>query len=156
MGRNITYSARVSNARAIALHVVLPLVLGVLIYVAWRRDAVLLVGWLPASSVAALRNGLGAWALPRLLLSSGADAGWGWAFGAAIALVWRGRRGRARTFWFLAAGAVAAWAELGQIWQLPPGTFDIVDLVAIVGAYALGACVVTRSGPRPSRAEALS
>jgi hypothetical protein len=135
----------VKTARTIAWQVVLPLVVGVVIYVAWRREEVLLVSWLPTSTVQAARSGLGGWAVPRLILASGADAAWGWAFGAALALVWRGRKTRARTFWLVAGGAVAAYAEIGQLWGLPPGTFDIVDLVAIVGAYALAAFVVLRS-----------
>lgn len=132
-------------SRAIALQVLLPLVVGVLIYVAWRREEVLVVSWLPASTVRAARSGLGGWGVPRLILASGADAAWGWAFGAAIGLVWRGRRTRARTFWLVLGGAAAAYAELGQLWGLPPGTFDIVDLAAIVGAYALAAFLVLRS-----------
>jgi hypothetical protein len=135
----------VKTARTIAWQVLLPLVIGVVIYVAWRREEVLLVSWLPAATVHAARSGLGGWAVPRLILASGADAAWGWAFGAALAVVWRGRKSRARTFWLVAGGAVAAYAEIGQLWGLPPGTFDIVDLIAIVGAYALAAFLVLRS-----------
>lgn len=131
--------------RTIVLQVVLPLVIGVVIYVAWRKDPVLLVSWLPDATVRAARSGLGGWAVPRLVLASGADAAWGWAFGAALALVWRGRKTRARTFWLVTGGAVAAYAEVGQLWGLPPGTFDTVDLIAIVGAYALAAFLVLRS-----------
>lgn len=47
-------------------------------------------------------------------------------------------------------GVVAAYAEIGQLWQLPPGTFDIVDLIAIVGAYALATFIVLRSGKSAS------
>lgn len=150
------YQLYVRTARTVAWQVVLPLVIGALIYVAWRREEVLLVSWLPASTVHAARRGLGGWAVPRLILASGADAAWGWSFGAALALVWRGRESRARTFWLVVGGAVAAYAEIGQLWGLPPGTFDIVDLIAIVGAYALAAFIVLRTGasretaPRPT------
>lgn len=144
MGRAVKANA-VFLPRAIVIQVLLPLIVGVLIYVAWRKDSVLLVSWLPESTVHAARSGLGGWAVPRLILASGADAAWGWAFGASMALVWRGSKARARTFWLLTGGAVAAYAEIGQLWNLPPGTFDIVDLIAIVGAYALAAFIVLRS-----------
>jgi hypothetical protein len=141
----------VKTARTIAWQVMLPLLIGVVIYVAWRREEVLVVSWLPARTVQAARSGLGGWAVPRLILASGADAAWGWAFGAALALVWRGRKSHARTFWLVGGGAVAAYAEIGQLWGLPPGTFDVVDLIAIVGAYALAAWLVLRSARHDPR-----
>jgi hypothetical protein len=130
--------------RAIALHVVLPLILGALIYVAWRSDRVELVTWLPSSTVAAARDGARSFSLPRIVLGSAPDAAWGWSFGAALALVWRDRPGKRRRAWLVVGACVAAYAEVGQLWGLPPGTFDVIDLLSIVGAYALAAFVILR------------
>lgn len=133
----------------VALHVVLPLVLGVLVYVAWRTTDVELVTWLPEASVRALRGSIGRLPLPAAVLGSAPDAAWGWAFGAALALVWRGRPLRAKRWWLGGGAIVAAYAEIGQLWGVPPGSFDVIDLAAIVVGYALGAALASRSGNEP-------
>lgn len=130
----------------VVVHVVLPLVLGVLVYVAWRTTDVELVTWLPDAIVRALRGSIGRIPLPRVVLGSAPDAAWGWSFGAALALVWRGRPLRAKRAWLAAGALVAAWAEIGQLWGVPPGRFDVFDLVAIVAGYAAAVVVVSRGG----------
>lgn len=132
-----------SNVGSVLVHVVLPLVIGALIYVAWRADEARLVTWLPRGLVHGLSHSLGAIPLPRLVIESGSDAAWGWSFGAAIALVWRDRPTRSRWVWLILGGVVAAYAEIGQLWQYPPGTFDIVDLLAIVIAYVVSASLIS-------------
>jgi hypothetical protein len=129
---------RVTLQRVLLL-VAAPLVLGALVYVAWRPTDVVLVGWLPAVIVHALRTTLGSWHLPRVIVESAPDLAWAWAFGAALALVWRARPWRAKAPWVAVGLIVAASAEIGQLWGVPPGTFDVMDLAAIVVGYALGA-----------------
>lgn len=132
----------------VVLHVVLPLVLGVLVYVAWRTTDVQLVTWLPDALVRALRGSLGRIPLPDFVRGSAPDAAWGWSFGAALALVWRGRPLRAKARWLAGGALVAAYAEVGQLWGLPPGRFDVIDLFAIVLGFAIGAAIASRSGRR--------
>ena len=129
----------------VSLHVLAPLLLGVVVYVAWRTTDVLLVGWLPIAIVHALRTTLGALPLPRVVAGSAPDLAWAWAFGAALALVWRGRTWRVKAPWLAVGLLVAAGAEVGQLWGVPAGTFDVVDLVAIVVGYVLGAVVASAS-----------
>lgn len=129
----------------LAFHVVLPLVLGVAVYVAWRTTDVVLVTWLPNAVVHALRATIGAVPLPRVVVASAPDLAWAWAFGSTLALVWRGRPARLKAPWLAAGALVAAFAEIGQRWGVPPGTFDIVDLLAILAGYALGATVASRA-----------
>jgi len=140
--------------RRVLLLVGLPLGVGAGIYVVWRAEEVRLVTWLPVGVVRAMRGSLGAIPLPSIVVASGSDAAWGFAFGAALGLVWQGRLAEPRARLWLAAGAaIAASAEIGQLWGLPPGTFDVVDLIAITLGYALGACAsakVRRARRRPS------
>ena len=128
----------------VLFHVLVPLLLGVVVYVAWRTTDAVLVGWLPMAAVHALRTTLGALHLPRVVVESAPDLAWAWAFGAALALIWRTRPWRVKAPWLAIGLAVAASAEIGQVWGVPPGTFDITDLVAIVVGYALGATVASR------------
>src|SRR5262249_40613907 len=128
--------------------VVVPLLVGALVYVAWRTTDVRLVTWLPSSLVLTLRTSIGKLPLPGFLLGSAPDLAWGWAFGAAMGLVWRDRPlAKAKASWLGAASLVAAWAEVGQLWQLPPGRFDPIDLASIVLGYAIGAFLTSRPTP---------
>lgn len=136
-------AVRVRLQRVLLL-IVVPLVLGAGVYVAWRPADVVLVGWLPATVVRALQATLGAWHPPRVVVDSAPDLAWAWAFGAALALVWRARPWRAKAPWLAAGLVVAAFAEIGQLWGVPPGTFDVIDLAAIVVGYALGATAASR------------
>lgn len=137
--------APVTAARRAALHVVLPLAAGVLAYVLFRRSDIRLFGWLSAAGldnvVADLRV-LGKAIRPHVpvtLRGSFADGAWAYAFGAALALVWRGRATRARYAWLLAGFAVTVVIEAGQGLRVVPGVFDAADFVAMVAGYVLGA-----------------
>ena len=132
------------------LHVALPLLVGVVVYVAWRSTEVTLVGWLPSSVVAALRGLASRVPLPAVVVGTAPDLAWGWSFGAAMGIVWKGRPlARNKLAWLGGGALVAAYAEIGQLWQLPPGRFDVVDLFAIVLGYAVGAAITSRpTSPR--------
>ena len=128
-----------------AAHVVVPLVLGVLVYVGWRSTEVTLVGWVPSSIVTALRGFAAHVPLPSIVVGTAPDVAWGWSFGAMMGIVWNGRPWSRRKIGWLCAGAlVAAYAEIGQLWQLPPGRFDVVDLLGIVVGYAIGVALGSR------------
>ena len=130
---------------------VVPLVVGVLVYVAWRSTDVRLVGWFPESMVLAMRAFASHVPLPSVVLGSGPDLAWGWSFGAAMGIVWQGRPlSRKKLGWLLAGAAVASYAEIGQLWQLPPGRFDPIDLASIVLGYAIGVLLTSRSTSRKS------
>lgn len=131
--------------RALLLHAIVPLVIGVLLYAGWRASEVRLVGWLPKAVVGALRAVASSVPLPTIVIGSGPDLAWGWAFGATLALVWRGRPLRKKAAWLAAGCAVAAYAEIGQLWGVPPGVFDAIDLAAIVVGYLAGAFVASQT-----------
>ena len=137
------------KVRALAVHAIAPLLVGVLLYVGWRASEVRLVAWFPKAVVDALRAVASSVPLPTFVVGSGPDLAWGWAFGATLALVWRERPLREKAAWLAAGCAVAAYAEIGQLWGVPPGVFDVVDLVAIVVGYFAGAFVASlRKAPR--------
>jgi hypothetical protein len=130
-----------------ALHVVLPLVIGLALYMAWRSKEVHVVGFMTRLAPRGARavQGAGASRVPALLMGSLPDALWAWAFGATMALVWHGAPWREKRAWLGAGALVALFAEVGQAVHVVPGTYDVADLVAIAAGYVLGAVLASRS-----------
>lgn len=133
------------RARAALLHVVAPLAAGVLLYLALRAPDIRLFAWMRALSldpaVAAIRA-LAAPVRPHTpgwLAGSAPDGAWAYAFGAALGLMWRGaERRRGARAWLAAGAAITAFLEIGQAAGVVPGVFDPLDLVFMLGGYALG------------------
>ncbi len=135
-----------SHVLAVALHVVLPLALGTLVYAAYRDRDIHVVSWLAQTgAVDAARGTVGRAPLPRLVIGALPDLAWGWAFGAALVLVWRGKALREGMPWLALGALVALGSEIGQAFGVVPGTFDPIDLVAIAAGYAAGAAVARRT-----------
>jgi hypothetical protein len=86
--------------------------------------------------------------LPRVLRFHFADAAWGWALGASLALVWANEPSARRTGWFVAGALLAVAAELAQRVGVLPGTFDPIDLCVSILSYVTAWCLVSRS-PAP-------
>ena len=134
----------------------LPLVIGVVAYVAWRAAPVRVVTWLPSVAVSLVRGTIGRVPLPRFVAGSLPDAAWGWAFGAALAIVWRGRGWREKAPWLAAGAALAIGVEIGQAAGVVPGTFDWIDLVSIAIGYGLGAISAGQRSRKTSATQPLA
>ena len=92
-------------------------------------------------ATARLRATVGPWlhGAPAWLRDSGPDAAWSFALACALQLIAGSTRSTARaTRWHLAGVALAVGYELGQGAGVVRGTFDPLDLLAIVAGYALG------------------
>lgn len=149
-------AAAARTAAAALARVVAPLALGGAFYLALRAPDIRLFAWARALGLGGAVEILRAWAAPLRLhvpafaLGSLPDAAWAWAFGAALALVW----GRLSA-WTLAGAAATAALELGQAAHVVPGTFDPVDLAAMLAGYLAGAACGARgltASLAPSRA----
>jgi hypothetical protein len=141
------------------LHAALPLILGGLVYVLFRRRELVLFEWLSflhldevvraaRDLVAPVRGALPSWVLFNL-----PDALWGWALGGFMGCVWREGSPRARAVWIGLGAAMVAAFELLQAPGVLPGTFDWVDLAVSCVAYASGVAVTTRAEKRGRRDE---
>jgi hypothetical protein len=136
------------------LHVVGPLAAGVLFYLALRPRDIVLFAWMQhvglQSAVDALRHAAAPLRplVPHVLGGSLPDGAWGYAFGAALGAVWRGARGTPKLAWLALGLAITAFLELGQAVGIVPGVFDVADLLAMVGGFALGAWLRGRRGAR--------
>jgi hypothetical protein len=140
-----------SKLKPVALHVVLPLTIGVVAYAAWRSEDVRIVAWLARvvpGAVHTARTGGAAVDVPHAVAGSLPDLAWAWAFGAMLAIVWRGRAWREKAPWIAGGGVVALFCEVGQAWGIVPGTFDPLDLLAITVGYAGGVAISARERAR--------
>jgi hypothetical protein len=124
-----------TKGRIALVHIASPLLAGVASYVIWRA-------WLPFfGRHAAL------WPTsPGPLRAHFADAMWGWALGAFVALMWLDEKRAHRVVWVVVAAAVAAGLELFQGMCLGWGAFDRGDLVVQPFAVIASAVVVTWLG----------
>jgi len=130
----------------VALHVVLPLAIGVLCYAAWRSKDIQVVAWMSRIAPRGVdaMQGAASSRVPSVILGSLPDAAWAWAFGASLMIVWHGRPWREKAAWLGGGATLAIAAELGQAFHVVPGTFDVADLVAIAAGFVLGAALAGR------------
>ena len=139
-------SAAPGNARFVALHVVLPIVVGATIYVLWRSTELRIFTWLslgglaaPTAYLRALVAPLGA-ILPDWFLYSLPDGLWVYAVISFMALVWRDDTRRRRALWLAAGPLLGVGWEMAQLIGMAPGTFDPADLFwyAVATGAAMG------------------
>lgn len=134
------------TALAVFLEVVLPIVVGGIIYLGLRAESLLMFQWAEALHIVpmvdALRDSLGPLrkTLPEFVLYSLPDGLWGYSMGMAQALIWQ--KAPNKWSWILVGGvpALAFFGEIGQAVDIVPGTFCWNDLT--VTAVAVLACLL--------------
>ena len=116
--------------------VLLPIVIGGLIYLLFRTDSLLMFSWAAQLSLLDLiEQGRAAAApllphVPSVVLFSVPDGVWVFSATAFFARLWHDGPLWMRVGWIGIAPAMAIGGELGQIVGLVPGTFDVLDLLA--------------------------
>ena len=146
----------VAGVGALVLHVVLPVAIGGIVYVGWRTRGLLLWDWAAEAGLddafGGLRDGLfAAWpAPPEWVRFSLPDALWVYALTWGVARLQRASSPRVRALWLAVPALLGPGAELLQLVGLP-GTFDALDLILCLFAFALGAALGL-SAPRSARA----
>jgi len=113
---------------------IVTLLIGGLIYVAFRTDSLLMFKWFSALSLDNVINELRLTtmklspSLPNWFLYSLPDGLWIFSYVALIMTIWRNQINRISIFWILIIPVLAIGSEVGQFYYLVPGTFDFVDL----------------------------
>ena len=128
----------------LALHILLPVLAGGLIYICWRDPELLMFRWFGAVGLGTLVNDLRAAvagsqpSLPRWFLYCLPDGLWVYALTAFMARVWSGTRSSVLAIAWISLGVViGAGSELGQLAGIVPGAFDRIDLFFSVFAAVL-------------------
>jgi hypothetical protein len=144
----------------LAVHVVLPILLGGLIYLCWRDPDLLMFKWFrglrlePTILQLRLVTASVRPALPFWFVYSLPDGLWVYALTSFMAHIWTGSRLSFLKIFCLSAGPVlGAGSELGQGARLVPGSFDWTDFVFYITAAAIAFFVAHWSNPKRSTNE---
>ncbi len=121
-----------------SFHVLLPLLVGGLIYACWRDYTLPMFRWFELVGVGPVVHQLRITTtplqagLPYWVEYSLPDAMWVYALTAFMAIVWKGTNFRVRAIWISAGLLLGAGSELGQLAGYVPGSFDASDLFLCV------------------------
>jgi len=132
--------------RSFATHVVLPVSVGAVVYLAFRdRDLLVFrlataLGWTQA--VDTLRNAATNLRPSGFLLFSLPDALWVYGATSWMLLIWRTSSAVFSVPWIYAGAALALGGEVGQAAGVVPGTFDVADIAACVGAAVISLLIL--------------
>lgn len=127
----------------VLIHVVLPLLIGGLIYIFWRVDHLFMFRWFDMLGLTPIIESMRAVAMPARpfvpdwILFSLPDGTWVYACVAFFGRLWREGPRWAQVLWIGMGPAMAIGGELGQIPGWVPGTFDWVDFVCYVVATVI-------------------
>ena len=119
----------------------LTLLIGGVIYLAFRTDSLLMFKWFSAASIDTpieLIRGMTLTAknsLPDWFLFSLPDGLWIFSYTSLVLLIWRNKINRENFFWIAIIPILIILSELGQLFNIVPGTFDLIDVLL----YSLGA-----------------
>ena len=132
-------SYKMRKSTFLTIHIILPLLIGLIIYALFRNGDLKIYEWLEAIGYKASFdfNLLGsrlATHIPNWLKFSLSDGIWIYVFTSSIFLIWSHK---VNTFWLITPLVIGIGLELSQLYKFIPGTFDYVDLLFLVSAYVL-------------------
>jgi hypothetical protein len=135
------------NFKITTIHVILPLLIGGLIYISFRSISLRMCNWFEVigindftswirCSMNPLKNNIPSWTYFSL-----PDGLWVYSFSSALIILW-GNQYKKGKYWLLIPLLFGAIIELAQGIKLFPGTFDIIDFVFCLLASYLSIIIV--------------
>ena len=130
-------------------YIVIPLLIGMAIYVCFRGNDLVVYSWFPIlkgiSNVFYIQDGLSF--IPKsvreFVIYSLPDGLWLYSFTCFMIIIWDKSQSKLKYVWMSFAVMIALTHEIGQGLGLVVGTFDLKDLTVYVFA-ALAAVIVTK------------
>ena len=122
---------------------IITLLIGGLIYVLFRTSSLLMFSWYKYFGLEGILNGLRkstipfAKNIPEWILFSLPDGLWIFSYVCLILLIWKNSVSFKNIFWLLIIPILAIGSELGQLFGLIIGTFDLTDLLLYILGIAL-------------------
>lgn len=125
------------------------LVLGGMLYLSFRSDTLVMFSWLDKINLLEPISELRLITLPFLdnlpnwFLYSLPDGLWLFSYLCVLLVIWDNRISKQNIQWFLLVPLLAMFSEIGQIFGIVPGTFDIIDLLFYFGGAVLPVLIYT-------------
>ena len=116
-------------------HVILPLLLGGLIYVSFRDSGLHMFSWFKSLGIESIIFCLRNWTLhyqenlPDWIIYSLPDGLWTYSLATFMIFNWGKKLRKSNVIWFFIGPAIAIFFEIAQSFGLLKGTFDINDLI---------------------------
>ena len=129
----------------------LTLLLGGLVYISFRQDTLKMFSWFDRVNLSGVISELRLYTLPltdhlpNWFLYSLPDGLWLFSYLSVLLVVWDNTISKQNIHWLLLVPAVAVFSEIGQLFGVVPGTFDIFDLTFYLGGTVLPILIFTNS-----------
>lgn len=125
------------------VNVILALFVGATIYILFRSRTLLVFSWLDFVGIGEAVNGLRTIVfpyrqnLPEWFVYSLPDGLWVYAITSFYIHLWANHNSVYRFFWILLGAVCAIGGEFGQLLDIVPGTFCLMDLIICTAAFFL-------------------
>lgn len=132
----------------LSLNVVLPILLGGIIYLSWRKDSLYMFHWFKAlrlnDAIVLLRETFtpAKSYLPKFVLYSLPDAAWVYALTFFMIWLWKDEAKIKLIFWGSIGSILGIGGEFGQMFGYVHGTFDFMDLLLCSIAAVSAATII--------------
>lgn len=130
---------------------ILTLLLGGLVYISFRQDTLKMFSWFDRVNMLEAILDFRLFTLPlsvylpNWFLYSLPDGLWLFSYLSLLLIVWNNTISKHNIHWLLLLPTVAISAEIGQLFTILPGTFDILDLTFYLGGTILPILIFTNS-----------
>lgn len=137
--------------RQIIIGHVFTLLLGGLIYILFRQDTLKMFSWFDninlSTAISELRLLTAPFSghFPNWFLYSLPDGLWLFSYLSVLLVVWDNVISKHNIHWLLLVPMVAIFSEIGQLFEIVPGTFDIFDLIFYLLGTVLPILIFTNS-----------
>jgi hypothetical protein len=127
------------------------LLLGGLVYISFRQDTLKMFRWFDSINLSAVISELRLLTLPlsdhlpNWFLYSLPDGLWICSYLSVLLVVWDNVISKHNIHWLLLVPMIAIFSEIGQLFKIVPGTFDILDLIFYLGGTVLPILIFTNS-----------
>ena len=123
-----------SNVLKLFIHVVMPMILGGFLYILFREDSIVMFDWYNSlgfeSIIYHFRENINTNIhLPKWIVYSLPDGIWIYSLTSLMLIIWYKDSSKTKYIWFLIGPILGISAELGQLINIVPGTFDNTDLI---------------------------
>jgi len=128
--------------KEILSNVILPLLVGGIIYIAFRSQSIRMFNWFERIKINSIIYWLRSMIhpfkkkTPKWFYFSLPDGLWVYSFSSAYFLIWR-ESFKVALFWLIIPTTSGCLVELAQLLNLFPGTFDIMDFVMALSGVTL-------------------